>query len=83
MVIVEHYPEVVLNTIKTNPATYEWFDKNWVMLAVENPDTKEILVFRNGEFLPYEPLATEFKVVKDATDLAETTSENLPVYEIQ
>ncbi len=83
MVIVEHYPEVVLNTIKTNPATYEWFDKNWVMLAVENPDTKEILVFKNGEFLPYEPLATEFKVVKDATDLVETTSENLPVYEIQ
>jgi hypothetical protein len=53
------------------------------MLAIENPDTKEILVFRDGEFLPYEPLATEFKVVKDVTALIETTSENLPVYELQ
>ncbi len=83
MIIVEHYPDVVLNTIKTNPATYEWFEKAWVMLAVQNPDNKEIFVFRNGEFVVYEPLSTETKVLKDLNGLVEANSENLPVYQLQ
>jgi uncharacterized protein YbcC (UPF0753/DUF2309 family) len=82
LMIVEHFPEVVLKTIQKNPATYEWFINEWVNLAVINPETQEISVFRNGEFVPYNPLVNHVDTVNDITSLLETHHENLPVYSL-
>lgn len=83
LIIVEHLPAVVLNTIQQNPATFEWFDKRWVMLAVAHPETHEIFVLKNGAFEPYEPLTSSIEPVKDMMPLFETHMENLPVYQLQ
>lgn len=92
LIIVEHLPEVVLKTIKNDPAMYEWFINEWVHLSVINPETNEILYFKEGEFLPYKPLAKEIHSFKDIHTLLEeakemetnhivhATQENLPVY---
>lgn len=32
MMVIEHFPEVVLKTIQQNHATYEWFINDWVFL---------------------------------------------------
>ncbi|MBL7726129.1 MAG: DUF2309 domain-containing protein, partial [Dinghuibacter sp.] len=92
MIIVEHRPEVVLNTIKSAPEMYEWFINEWVHLTAIEPETGELYYFREGAFEPYHPLAKEIHFYKDVHTLLEearemetnhivhATQENLPVY---
>jgi uncharacterized protein YbcC (UPF0753/DUF2309 family) len=47
--------------IKSNDATYEWFKNEWVNLSVVHPETKEIFVFKNEEFVLYKPLTQNLK----------------------
>lgn len=77
--IVEHYPEVVLHTIRQNPATYEWFANDWVKLAVKYPEKEEVLVFENAEFVPYNPLQQVLEEVKDVMPIIESHQDNIPV----
>jgi uncharacterized protein YbcC (UPF0753/DUF2309 family) len=56
MVIVEHFPEVVLKTIQMSASTYEWFLNDWVKLTAVHPETKELWVFKDGEFVTYTAL---------------------------
>jgi uncharacterized protein YbcC (UPF0753/DUF2309 family) len=81
MVIVEHFPSVVDETIQRNPATYEWFKNEWVKLAVVHPVTKEVVTYSNGAFVSYTPLTTELPVVTsdELAKMIEATHENLPV----
>ncbi len=79
LIIVEHFPEVVLRVIKINDATYEWFKNEWVNLVVVNPETHELSVFRNEEFLPYQTISN-VKHTDNLENILETHTENLPVY---
>lgn len=79
LIIVEHFPEVVLQTIQKDAATYEWFINDWVKLVVINPETLELLQFSDGRFTPYQVLHQEIKVVTDLNPLLETHEDNLPV----
>ncbi len=83
LMIVEHYPDVVLNTIKRNEATYQWFINEWVNLVVIHPDTYDTYVFKEGEFTIYHPLKKLLDTVTNPEDLAESEEETLPVYLIQ
>jgi uncharacterized protein YbcC (UPF0753/DUF2309 family) len=79
LVIVEHHPDVVLNTLQRSPETYEWFINDWVKLVAVEPETFDLYVFDNGAFKPYQPLRGEIKTVSDLTSLFETQEDNLPV----
>lgn len=80
LMIIEHYPQVVLKTIKKNPAVYEWYYNEWVNLVVIHPDTYEILVFKQGEFYPYQTRSVLLDSVYDIEELIESGDENFPVY---
>jgi uncharacterized protein YbcC (UPF0753/DUF2309 family) len=80
LIIVEHFPEVVLKTIQTSPEVYEWFINEWVHLVALNPETREIHLFRNGGFTRYCPMKKSVDSIADITALIETSAENLPVY---
>ncbi len=92
LVIVEHFPEVVLKTIQSAPEMYEWYINEWIHLMVVNPETKEFFYFKNGSFSSYQPLTSSVDVVKDTQSLIENagkmesnyivdaTKENLPVF---
>lgn len=80
MMIVEHFPEVVLETIQKNPATYEWFNNEWVKLVVFHPETKALFIFRDGAFKPYEVVHKQLETLSDITPVIESTHDNLPVY---
>jgi uncharacterized protein len=82
MIIVEHFPDVVLNVIKKTPEVYEWFKNEWVHLAAVNPETHEISVFKDGRFNPYQPAKPSVDTIADVTSLIEAGQENLPVYSI-
>ncbi len=79
MIIVEHYPEVVLDVIKQSPATYEWFENEWVHLVAIDPSNKKQFVFSNGAFSAYKTLSEEVKEADDFISLIESSSENIPV----
>jgi len=83
LVIVEHFPQVVLDTIKLNQETYEWFKNDWVKLAVLHPETKEIFVFSDEKFDRYITDCQDVPVVENLEDLLESTHENLPIYLIK
>lgn len=82
MIIVEHFPEVVLKVIQKQPETYEWFINEWVNLAAINPETHELFYFKNGKFVTYKPLVDHVEKAENLTTLLETHHENLPVYQL-
>jgi uncharacterized protein len=80
MIIVEHFPEVVLQTIQKAAETYEWFINEWVHLTVINPLTRELYYFKDGNFVTYTTVNTQIPSVPDIVPLLESHIENLPVY---
>ncbi len=83
LVIVEHFPKVVLDAIKKSAQTYEWFVNEWIHLVVVHPETKQQLLFRDGQFDPYEPVQQEIERVSKIEVLLESHQENFPVYFIE
>lgn len=95
LVITEHYPEVVLKTIQTTPAMYEWYINEWIHLITIHPDTHEFLRFEKGAFVPYAPLVKGIDKIGDTLSFIEqaqemetnyivdATKENLPVYSLK
>lgn len=95
MVIVEHYPEIVLEAIKSSEAIYEWYHNEWVHICAMHPETGEFFYFSNGHFNHYHVDPLHIQSIKDVHDLFEqapgmmtshithATFENLPIYHIQ
>jgi uncharacterized protein len=82
IIIVEHFPEVVLSVIHRDSNTHEWFANHWVRLVAVNPETRALYVFENDTFVPYSPVTPHLGSVKDITSLIESDTENFPVYMI-
>jgi uncharacterized protein len=80
LVIVEHYPEIVLKAISQAPETYEWYNNEWMHLVSVNPVTRKLQVFKDGQFLPYKPLKSKLELAPNLNHLVESTEENFPVY---
>jgi uncharacterized protein YbcC (UPF0753/DUF2309 family) len=82
MVIVEHFPEIVLKAIHVNPETYEWFENEWVHLVAMNPEDKSLYYFKDGAFSSYKPITDKINHVDNLEVLIESSEENFPVYSI-
>ncbi|WP_436515595.1 YbcC family protein [Ekhidna sp. To15] len=82
MIVIEHNPEVVLKTIQSSEATYEWFINEWVILTVVNPLDGKVYRFADGSFSHYDPISKNLEavVIEDLNSAIESTHENLPVY---
>jgi uncharacterized protein YbcC (UPF0753/DUF2309 family) len=80
MIIVEHFPDVVLSTIQRAKEVYEWFINEWVYLIAVNPETRQLYLFNEGAFTEYHPLKSRVDAVKDLTPILESNLDNLPVY---
>jgi len=92
LIIVEHYPEIILKAIQSTPAMYEWYINEWVHLVSIHPDTNELTYFKNGNFNAIQTFAKEIHFYKDVHTLLEdakemetnhiahATQENMPVY---
>ena len=80
MIVVEHFPEVVLKTIQSNADVYEWFINDWIHLVAVNPETLALSLFERGAFVPYAPLRGTVARVTDMTPILEKETDNIPVY---
>jgi uncharacterized protein YbcC (UPF0753/DUF2309 family) len=79
MIIVEHFPDVVLKTIQKLPEVYEWYINEWIHLIAIHPETKELYQFDNGVFEIYEPHNKNLQTVSDLTPFIEAEEEDMPV----
>lgn len=79
LVVVEHFPNIVLDTLKKDASTYEWFINEWIHLVVVNPETHLFYILKNGKFSEYKPLKTETESVKDYSILINSSNESIPV----
>ncbi len=92
LIIVEHFPDVVLKTIQSDPAMYEWFANEWVHVVAAEPGTGLFHYFKDGAFTVYDPVCDHIKPLKDVhsflesskkmetNQIADATKENLPVH---
>lgn len=80
LMIVEHYPQVVLDVVQRQAETYEWFINDWINLVAVHPETRELFSFKDGKFVPYHVLTTRLEQIADVTPKIESTEDNLPVY---
>lgn len=79
MIVVEHFPDVVLEIIRKSPETYEWFINEWIHLVAVDPETHEFHRFKDGIFTKYQPLKQRVDVITDLNMLIESHRENIPV----
>lgn len=80
MIIVEHFPSVILKTIQRSHETYEWFLNEWVLLISVNPENRALMKFKEGAFYAYMPWCNEIPSTKDLESLIESTGDNIPVH---
>ncbi|QQR98206.1 MAG: DUF2309 domain-containing protein [Sphingobacteriales bacterium] len=83
MIIVEHFPDVVMKTILSKEQTYEWFKNEWIHLVVVNPENKKLYKFQDEAFVEYQPTFHALPILKDEEKLYENHSENLPIFLIK
>lgn len=79
LLIVEHFPEVVMKVFLANPSTYEWVQNNWVHFVVIQPETKQFLQYKDGEFVEYKPLS-RIEHIDHLQDKLKDEIGNMPVY---
>lgn len=92
LIVVEHFPEVILKSIQSSPDMYEWFINEWVHLIAFHPETKQTYRFKNGAFhlhsvLHKTPISVNetHSIIEQAKEMesnwiVDATLENLPVY---
>ncbi|MFN7493818.1 MAG: YbcC family protein [Cyclobacteriaceae bacterium] len=83
MVIVEHFPEIVLKAIQKEAPTYEWFLNEWVRLVAVHPETHQLYLFGEGKFHVYQPTVKQVEKAANLAVIFEENPENLPVFELE
>lgn len=95
LVIVEHFPEIVLKTIQSNAAMYEWYKNEWIHIVAMHPETQEFFYFSKEHFRHYHVQPLAIKSIDNVHHLFEeapemitnhikhATFENLPIYQIE
>jgi len=79
LVVVEQDPDVVLRTIRKVAATHEWFAHEWVHLVAVHPTHRTMHRYKDGVFVPFEPLTTSLPVAVDVLPLIERVPDNAPI----
>ena len=66
--VIETTPESMLRIIEREPPIGKLCRNRWLQLAVLHPETREISVYDDGVFHPYEPKSTEIPSAKSSAD---------------
>ncbi|MDB5306474.1 MAG: hypothetical protein JWO38_676 [Gemmataceae bacterium] len=68
LIICETTPEVMARILANNPMGKALTENEWVQLAVQSPETNEILLYQKGEFRPYKPQADRLPAAASSAD---------------
>ncbi|MEI6021150.1 MAG: putative inorganic carbon transporter subunit DabA, partial [Bacteroidota bacterium] len=79
MIVVEHFPEIVLKTVQSVDSMYEWFKNEWVHLVAIHPENHNIYYFKDGRFSIYEPITASIPSTAKIASIIESTDDNISV----
>lgn len=82
LTVVEQKPETVMSVLKANPNTFEWYDKDWMKLAVYNPFDNELYILVNREFQIYNPIQKSVPKIDNFERFIESSHNNLPIHQL-
>src|SRR5262249_4919957 len=82
MIVCETMPVVMRKVLDGNPAGKAMVENGWVQLAVQLPDADEILLYRDGEFVPYRPQAAALPTAPASVDWYRGCRDHLEFAEI-
>ncbi|MBO0698897.1 MAG: DUF2309 family protein, partial [Zavarzinella sp.] len=68
LIVLESRPEVVLRIFAKNPALGQLAANEWVRVALLDPDSPAVQVFRDGAFHPYQPEAERLPRAASSVD---------------
>ncbi len=66
--VIESTPAAMLSIMDRHEGIGRLCRGDWIQLALLDPDSSEILLFRNGRFEPYEPTTDELPTVASSLD---------------
>lgn len=81
--LIETTPDKMLAIIERNPGIGKLCRNGWVQLALQDPESGEISVFRDGGFQPYHPQASELPKAASSVDWYRGWREHLEFAEIE
>jgi uncharacterized protein YbcC (UPF0753/DUF2309 family) len=81
--LIETTAEAMLGIIDRDPGIARFCRNGWVQLAVLHPQTREIKVFDEGEFHPYQLRSTEIPSARSSADWYRGWRDHLEFAEIQ
>lgn len=81
--VLETTPEGILSIMQRNPTIGRILGNGWAQLAVLDPNSDQIQVYRNGKFSPYEPTVTELKQASSSIDWYRGWRDHLSFAEIR
>ncbi len=79
LMIVEQMPDIVMDAIRRDHSTWEWFTNEWVNLMVFHPIEKKFYQFEKDDFKPYSIERQHTPVKKVDFNFLQQSTENLPV----
>jgi uncharacterized protein YbcC (UPF0753/DUF2309 family) len=68
LIVCETTPKVMFHILAHNPLGRTMTENGWVQLALQSPDSAEILLYQKGEFRPYRPQATSLPSAATSAD---------------
>lgn len=82
LIVCETTPAVMRKVLDGNPMGREMTDNRWVQLAVQSPESGEILLYRDGEFRPYTPQSRRLPSAPSSVDWYRGCRDHLEFAEI-
>jgi uncharacterized protein YbcC (UPF0753/DUF2309 family) len=83
LMVVEHYPDVILHILTQSKETNEWFANNWINLVAVHPETRSMFVYKSGAFYEYRLPNTIVPVAKSVDELIQSSADNIAVHFIK
>ncbi|MFO0903995.1 MAG: DUF2309 domain-containing protein [Pirellulales bacterium] len=75
--VIEATPAALLRVMNRNETVGRILRNGWVQLALLHPETNDVLVYRNGQFEPYQPESSTLPQVATSTDWYRGWRDNL------
>jgi uncharacterized protein YbcC (UPF0753/DUF2309 family) len=82
LIVCETTPKKMTKVLDGNPMGKEMTANGWVQLAVQSPDSNELMVYEDGEFRPYRPQAQGLPVAASSADWYRGCRDHLEFAEI-
>jgi hypothetical protein len=81
--IIETTPDVMIGIMDRNPGIAQLCRNEWILLSLVDPKTRQISVFRDGRFEPYQPQASVLPKAASSVDWYRGWRDHLEFAEIE